>query len=63
MKTTTRLDALVEESLRQRPAQSDEAGRKPIRLLTTGAGGVLPGIDVDDLSALMDVMEAALDPP
>ena len=56
------LTALVEESLRQRLAQSDQPGRKPVRLLTTGAGGVLPGIDLDDSSALQDAMDTSGDP-
>ena len=31
--------------------------RKAVRLLTTGAGGVLPGIDIADSSAMLDAMD------
>ena len=56
------LTALIEEALRQRLAQARDGERKPVRLLTTGAGGVVPGIDMDDSSALLEAMEAGDDP-
>ena len=52
------LTALIEESLRQRLAQVRSSERRPVRLVTTGTGGVLPGIDLEDSSSLLDVMEA-----
>lgn len=56
------LTALIEEALRQRLAQARGSEREPVRLLTAGAGGVQPGIDMDDSAALLDVMEAGDDP-
>ena len=56
------LTALIEESLRQRLAQTPSIERQPVRLLTTGVGGVLPGIDMDDTSSVIDAMEAGGDP-
>ncbi len=56
------LTALIEEALRQRLAQTPSRERAHVRLLTTGAGGVLPGIDMDDSSSLLDAMEAGADP-
>lgn len=56
------LTALIEEALRQRLAQARGSEREHVRLLTTGVGGVLPGIDMDDSSALLEAMEAGDDP-
>lgn len=53
-----KLTALIEESLRQRLAQVCSSECRPVRLVTTGAGGVLPRIDLEDSSALLDAMEA-----
>ena len=57
------LTALIEEALRQRLAQTPRDERKPVRLLTTGSGGVLPGIDLDDSASVLDAMEAGPDTP
>lgn len=61
-KTGLTLTALIEESLRQRLAQRDASGRRPVRLLTTGEDGVYPGIDMDDSSSIMDAMDPPVDP-
>ena len=57
------LTALIEEALRQRLARAPSGTRTPVRLLTTGVGGPLAGIDLDDSSSLLDAMEAGDDPP
>lgn len=52
------LTRIVEDALRR-----DLAGRtakrreKRVRLVTSGSGGVAPGVDLDDSAALLDVME------
>ncbi len=53
------LTAIIEESLRERLARSatNAEPRPRVRLTTTGKGGVLPGIDLDDSAALLDVMD------
>ena len=56
------LTALIEEALRQRLARAPSSAREPVRLHTAGVGGVLPGIDLDDSSSLLDAMEAGPDP-
>ena len=56
------LTALIEESLRHRLARGNDSRREPIRLLTTGEGGVQPGIDLDDSSSVMDAMDPPVDP-
>ncbi len=51
------LTAIIEESLRTRLARTQDARRTPIRLSTTGRGGLRPGVDLDDSAALLDVMD------
>ena len=57
----TTLTAVIEESLRARLYRTKERGatRKPVRLKTSGAGGLQPGIDLDDSAALIEAMENA----
>ena len=54
----TTLTAIIEESLRERLARSRAvpSGRRT-RLTTTGEGGVLPGIDLDDSASPLDMMD------
>ena len=52
------LTAIIEESLRERLARSRAApSARTVRLATTGVGGVLPGIDLDDSASLLDAMD------
>ena len=53
------LTAIIEESLRARPARAatSTTKRERIRLHTTGKGGVRPGVDLDDSASLIDVMD------
>lgn len=52
------LTAIIEESLRERLARNRAApSGGPVRLATTGRGGVLPGIDLDDSASLADAMD------
>ena len=56
--TGTTLTALIEDSLRERLYRRPVAEpAEPVRLPTYGSGGVLPGIDLDDTSALLDAMD------
>ena len=48
------LTALIEESLRARMAETGSEPRKRVRLLTSGAEGMHPGIDVDNASIRVD---------
>jgi hypothetical protein len=57
------LTALVEEALRQRLAgRAPKTPRKRIRLVTNGSGGVGSGVDLEDTSALLDLMDRIGDP-
>ena len=55
----TTLTALIDESLRERLARSaaNAEPRPRVRLTTTGHGGLLPGVDLDDSASLLDLME------
>ena len=60
-RTGMTLTAIIEESLRERLARSAASAepRTRTRLTTSGGGGLRPGIDLDDSSALLDVMDGA----
>ena len=49
--------ALVEESLRHRLAANRLARRGRVQLLTTGEGGLQPGVDLDDSASVLDAMD------
>ncbi|MCY3844313.1 MAG: hypothetical protein OXH69_12330 [Acidobacteria bacterium] len=51
------LTAIIEESLRARLARTTVEPRKRTRLTTTGRGGLLPGVDLDDSASLLDAMD------
>lgn len=57
-RTGRTLTALIEDALRALLAQA-AAGprRKGPRLPTDGAGGLQPGVDLDDSAGLLDLME------
>ena len=52
------LTALIEDSLRERLHRVEERRRaEPVRLRTTGRGGVRPGVDLDDSASLLEAMD------
>ena len=58
------LTAVITDALRETLGRRRRAAR-PLRvaLTTFGGTGLQPGVDLDDTAALLDVMEAAGDPP
>ena len=52
---TSFVEDALREALRRRSAASTE--RPPFVLRPVGGGGLLPGVDLQDSSALLDVME------
>lgn len=57
------LTALIEDALRESFSRRREQRRQPPASLPTwGHGGVLPGVNLDDSAALLDLMESD-DPP
>jgi len=52
------LTGFIEDALRAALARhSKGSAQAPARLPTYGSGGVLPGVDLDDTSSLLDLME------
>jgi len=62
-RTGKTLTAVIEDALRQALAGQNYASkRQPVRLPTFSGQGIQPGVDLDDTSALFDLMEAGHDP-
>jgi hypothetical protein len=58
----TSVTALIEDALKERLARRKRSPRSlPVKLTTYGKGGPQPGVDLDDTSALHDLMEPNLD--
>lgn len=58
LETGRTLTDVIEDALRAALAREEgEAGGEPVRLPTFGSGGTLPGVDLDDTAALLDMME------
>lgn len=56
--THTTVTALIEDALRERLARRKKKPRLRAALLATyGKKGILPGVDLDDTAALLDLME------
>ena len=57
-RTGQSLTHLIEDALRQSLTRSEQAPRrKHTRLPTMDGHGVLPGVDLDNAAALLDLME------
>ncbi len=57
------LTSIIEDALRESLSRQRGSGpREPVRLVTCGGNGLLPGVDLDDSSALLDILEASHDP-
>ena len=53
------LTSVLTDSLRETLARRRAPGkRKPVRLRTVKGTGVLPGVDLDDTAALLELMES-----
>jgi hypothetical protein len=60
-RTGKTLSAMVEDALRQSLAKRGSARSVPLPLLTHDGGGLQPGVDLDDTSALLDLMDGLND--
>jgi hypothetical protein len=57
------LTSVIEDALRESLSrQPGSEQRKPVRLITFRGKGLLPGVDLDDSAALLDIMESSDDP-
>jgi K+-transporting ATPase c subunit len=53
------LTAVIEDALRAALARQQNAGKRiPVKLVTFSGKGLLPGVDLDDSAALLDLMES-----
>jgi len=58
----TTVTALIEDALRERLARRKKKPKlRAARLETYGKKGILPGVDLDDTAALLDLMEKDID--
>jgi hypothetical protein len=58
------LTAVIEQALRESfSRQKEQPQRRQVKLPVWGRGGVLPGVDLDDSAALLDLMERKDAPP
>jgi hypothetical protein len=59
LRTGRTLTAVIEDALRQMLArQQQAAARLPVRLTTVSGNGTLPGVDLDNSAALLDLMDS-----
>lgn len=62
-RTGKTLTSIIEDALRESLARQDNSQpREPVHLVTFKGKGLLPGVDLDDTAALLDLMEASSDP-
>lgn len=55
--------AIIEDALREAIARRRRTGRRDqVILKTYGKRGLLPGVDIDDTAAILDLMESSGDP-
>ncbi len=59
-RTGRTLTAVIEDALREMMSrQRPEAKRAPVRLRTVGGNGLPPGVDLDDMAALLELMDSS----
>jgi len=59
LETDTTLTEIIANAVREALARREKKTRqKDLRLVTYGKGGVAPGVDLDDTSSLLDLMDA-----
>jgi hypothetical protein len=56
-RTGRTLTAVVEDALRESLHRRHHSSRRAVELPTFGAGGVQPGVDLDDSAGLLELME------
>ena len=59
----TTLTEIIENALREALANKRQGEPKPeFKIIPSGSGGLLPGVDLDDTSSLLDIMDGIRDP-
>jgi hypothetical protein len=63
LETGTTLTEIIGDALREALAKRRrKTPNKEFKLITSGHGGLQPGVDLDDTSALLDLMDGLDDP-
>lgn len=63
LESGTTLTGIIENALRESLAgKSRKKTNRNIRIIASGRGGLQPGVDLDDTSALLDIMDGIDDP-
>lgn len=63
LENNTTLTEIITNAVREALAKrKKKTPRSELRLITYGKGGVRPGVDLDDTSALLDLMDGGDDP-
>jgi hypothetical protein len=59
LEADTTLTEIIANAIREALGRREKKNRqKDLRLVTYGKGGVAPGVDLDDSSSLLDLMDA-----
>ena len=59
----TTLTEIITNALREALAKRrSKKARRDFKIIASGSGGLLPGVDLDDTSALLDIMDGIDDP-
>jgi len=62
LEADTTLTEIIADAVREALARRGKKTRhKDVRLITYGKGGVAPGVDLDDTSTLLDLMDGVDD--
>jgi len=63
LESDTTMTEIIANALRESLSKNRRNGkRKEFRVITYGSGGVFPGVDLDDTSSLLDLMDGIDDP-
>jgi hypothetical protein len=59
----TTLTEIIANALRESLAKPQrKKAKRQLKIFASGSGGVFPGVDLDDTSALLDIMDGLRDP-
>jgi hypothetical protein len=63
LESDTTLTEVIANALRESLAKPPrKKAKRAFKIFASGRGGVLPGVDLDDTSALLDLMDGPRDP-
>jgi hypothetical protein len=58
LESGTTLTEIIADALRESLAdRNSKKSKRDIKIVTSGRGGLLPGVDLDDTSAVLDIMD------